>query len=128
MAKYPGEYRVAVTTTGSPGSATGTGDTPPLFGFVDSITLDYHASAPATTTVDIDEVGGGARKILDKAASATDVTHRPRAQGQDTTGADIAGFYDRIALVGRPLRVTVAASNALTDAIVATIVVIPYDL
>jgi hypothetical protein len=118
------EYVVSVTTTGSAGSATGSADTPSLDGEVIAVRLDYHASAPASTKVDIDEVGGSARKILNKAASATDVTHFPHQAVQDNTGAAITGGYERFLLDGRKLRVTVTLSNALTGAVVATILVL----
>ncbi len=117
------EIQVRVTTTGSAGSATGTGDSEPITGEVVSVGLNYHVDAPNTTTVDLDELGGNSRKILDKAASKTDVIHHPRQLMQDTTGADQAGVYERIALVGRKIRISVAACDPLTNALVATIVV-----
>jgi len=95
------EYQVAVTTTGSAGSATGTADSNPITGELLAVFVDYNASAPATTTVDLDEVGGAGRKLLDKAANATDVTHYPRVLMQDNTGANLTGVYERFALAGR---------------------------
>jgi hypothetical protein len=112
---------VSVTTTGSAGSATGAANTPPIWGYIKSVAIDYHASAPNTTTVDLDEVGGNARKILDKAGSATDVAHYPSEQMQDNTGSAITGMYRDFYIDGRPITVTLAASNALTGAAVVTI-------
>lgn len=114
-------YVLRVTTTGSAGSATGTADSIPLYGLLMAVHIDYHASAPATTTVDIDELSGGSRKLLDKAASATDVTHYPRVQVQDNTGAAISGAYEPFFLNGIPVRCSVAASDALTDAVIVRI-------
>lgn len=117
------EYSVSVTTTGSAGAATGTATTEPINGELVAVRIDYHASAPNTTTVDLDEVGGAARKLLDKAGSATDVTHYPRVLMQGNTGSDLTGIYERYALAGRAVRVTVAASDALTAAVVVTLLV-----
>ena len=117
------EYQVVVNTTGSAGSATGTADSDPIAGELLAVYIDYAGTAPGTTTVDLDEVGGAGRKLLDKAASATDVTHYPRVQMQDNTGANVAGVYERFALAGRKVRVSVAASNALSPAVTVTLLV-----
>jgi len=117
------EIVVRVTTSGSAGAAGGNAESPPIAGEIVAVHLNYDASAPATTTVDVDEVDGPARKVLDKAASTTDVTHYPRVQMQDNTGTPVAGVYERFVLGGRKLKVTVALSNALTDAVVATIII-----
>jgi hypothetical protein len=113
-----GFYKVNVVTTGSNGAATGTADINVKSGdAMLAVYVDYGASAPATTTVDIDEVGGFARKVIDLAASATDKTIYPRVQAQDATGANITGEYLPIVLSSPRLRVTVAASNALDPAV-----------
>jgi len=122
------EYRVAVTTTGEAGSATGSANSETINGEIHAVHIDYNASAPDTTTVDIDEVGGAARKILDKAASKTDVTHYPRVAVEDNTGTGVTydgsnEIYEPFALAGRKLQVAVAASDELTDAVVVTIIV-----
>lgn len=111
-------YIVRVTTAGSAGSATGTADSEPIYGSLSAIKVDYNASTPATTTVSIAEVGGLGRTVLSKAASATDATHYPVIQAQDTSGSNITGQYQPIRLTGERLRVTLALSNALTDAAV----------
>lgn len=117
------EISVLVTTTGTAGAATGTADSEPIHGEIVAVKLDYHASAPVTTTVDLDELGGAARKILDKAASNTDVVHYPRVLMQGITGADLTAWYERHVLAGRKVRVTVALSDALTGAVTATLIV-----
>lgn len=49
--------KVTVTTTGSAGSAAGTGDTEVVVnGRVSRVDVNYHASAPATTDVTIAEI------------------------------------------------------------------------
>ncbi len=117
------EITVPVTTVGGAGAAVGTAESEPINGEIVSVRVDYHASAPATTTVDVDEVDGPARKILDKAASATDVVHYPRLLMQDTTGSNLTDIYERIALAGRRVKVSVAASNALAPAVTVTLTV-----
>ena len=117
------EYAVQVTTTGSAGSATGNTTSPTINGLVHSVSVDYHASTPGTTTVDLDEVGGMGRKLLDLAGANTDITYYPRLLAQGGTGANLTGIYDRQAIAGRPIKVTVAASDALTNAVVVYIVV-----
>jgi hypothetical protein len=117
------EVRIPVTTTGTAGAAAGSANSPLLRGEVMAVKVDYNASAPVTTKVDVDEVGGAARKILNKAASATDATHYPRIQAQDTSGANIAGIYDRITLHGRKIKISISLSNELTDAVVVTLLI-----
>jgi hypothetical protein len=114
------EYRVIVTTAGSAGAASGTGTSEPINGAIESVTVDYGA-APATTTVDLDEVDGPARKILDLAAGNTDGTRYPRVQMQDNTGAALTGIYESFKLAGRKITVTVAAAN---DANIITVTII----
>lgn len=111
------EIRIPVTTTGSAGSASGTEDSEPITGFLMYARIEYH-SAPSTTTVDIDEVLSGAlgRKLLDKAASNTNVTHYPRHEMQNNTGTGV-GLYQPEYLAGRPVRVTIALSDALDPAV-----------
>lgn len=117
------ERVIRVTTTGSAGAAGGNAESQPIAGEVVAVHVNYDPAAPATTTVDIDEVDGPARKILDKAASNVDVTHYPRQQMQDNTGAPVAGIYERFVLGGRKLKATVALSNALVDAVVVTVII-----
>lgn len=117
------EYTVPITTTGSAGAAQGSGYTPAINGAIVSIRLAYHASAPATTKVDADEDGGMARKVLNKAASNTSVTHYPRQLMQDTAGVNLTAWYERIVFAGRKLKITVTLSDALTNALVAIVLV-----
>lgn len=117
------EITVPVPTTGTAGNATGNQSSPPIRGEIVAVFVKYDPAAPATTTVDVDEVEGPARKILDKAASNTSVTHYPRTQAQDTTGANIAGIYDCIVLGGRKVKVTVAASDQLSPAVTVTLII-----
>lgn len=111
---------VLVTTTGSAASATGSGTSAALTGFLLDIFLDYHASAPATTDVTIayDEPDNG--NITVYSNSATDVLLMPRKNAVDVAGAAISGVYDLYPLNGR-VTVSVAGSDALTNCVTARI-------
>lgn len=117
------EVQVTIDTTGTAGSATGSGLSDTMNGTLLAAHINYHASAPATTTVDLDEVGGAGRKLLDKAGSNTDVTHYPRVQMEGTTGSGLTGIYEPFALAGRKVLVSVAASDELAAAVVVTLIV-----
>lgn len=119
------EYVLKVTTTGSAGSATGSASTEmPIRGAIWEIKIDYHASAPNTTTVDIDEVDGMARKILDLAGANTDAVYRPRQVTHTNTGTAGTAYTEPFLITNRRLTVSVAASDALTDAVVVTLIVL----
>lgn len=117
------EYVLNVTTVGEDGAATGTAETElPVWGAVWEIIVDYHASAPNTTTVDVDEVEGAARKVLDLAAANTDAAYRPRQLPHGTTGTAGSAATEPILIQGRKLKATVALSDALTNAVVVRII------
>lgn len=114
-------YTIAVTTTGSAGSATGTADSVPIRGEIVSIKTDYHTSAPNTTTVTYTEFGGMGQAILSLSASNTDATHYPSTVVNNASGAAVTDASRPILLTGTKVRVAVASSNALTDAVVVTV-------
>lgn len=122
------EYIVKVTTTGAAGSAAGTGTTEAgVRGFIESIQVDYHASAPATTDVTIAEASNMARTLLTLTNNATDKIVYPRVQVHDTAGAALTldgtrANVARIYVPGVKLTVTLAQCDALTDAVVVRIV------
>lgn len=119
-------YTVAVNTTGSAGSATGTGAATehiPQGFFLDAY-LDYNASAPATTVVTITQTGH-ADKILTAPASATDVRIAPRQSLATRAGAAITNSHDLIPVNGT-LTVAVSASDALTAAATVTMRVLAF--
>lgn len=120
--------QIAVTTTGSDASATGAVNTiQPICGKIQKIRFDYHTSAPATTDVTITERVGSTdwETICTETDSATDVTRYPRRAVDDN--AESAVTYDGSNEIYEPyvvndyIRVAVAGSNALTDAVVVTI-------
>lgn len=110
-------YAVRVTTTGSDGSATGAGFTPPIAGLFIGGYFNFHASAPATTDTTVTDVATG-RTLLTLTDTATDVMHVTQKNATDSTGTAISGAYGYEPIDGE-VKVALAGSNALTDAIVA---------
>lgn len=105
---------VAVTTTGSAGSATGTGTLVTPSGWIEWLRYDFHASAPATTDVTLSYAdtppGGTIHATTD---TATDVTVFPRATCVNSANSAITNSYTRWP-AGEPITVSVAQSDALT--------------
>lgn len=113
--------RVDVTTTGTAGSAVGSGQTLPLPGVLGFIQVDYHASAPGTTDVTISEAGGPQRTILTLTNRNTDGIFYPNVSFTDGTGAAYAtASYGAWVLANTPITVSVAGCDALTDAVKVT--------
>lgn len=113
---------ISVTTTGAAGSATGTG-TGTAYGTLAGIVVNYHASAPATTTVVVKEtINGVDRTLLSLSAGNTDGYYNPQSPTHAISGgAAVASVYTPFRLSGSQITVTVAASNALTDAVQVTL-------
>jgi hypothetical protein len=117
--------RVAVTTTGSAGSATGNEDTEyAVNGKLYAVYLDYHASAPgATTDVTITQTEAPSQTLLTVTDNATDGWYFPREAVCGNTGTGLT--YDGTRTVNEAppvvgyLTVAVAQSNALTNCVVA---------
>ena len=109
--------QVSITTVGSAGSATGSGTTVPIKGFLLDVYLDYHASAPATTDVTISDPVFG--NLLVKSDNNADCKLAPREPLCDAAAA-ATGLYDLIP-INSALTVTVAQADALTNCVVATI-------
>lgn len=115
------DYKIKVTTTGSAGSATGTGTSrQPVRGLLTGVNIDYHASAPASTDVTIAESTGMSRTLLTRSNSATDGAFYPTAQQHDTSAATVTS-YTPFDIKGDYVTVTVAQCDALTDAVVVTL-------
>lgn len=110
-------YAVAVTTTGSAGSATGTATTDLIFGYLVDVYLDYHASAPSTTDVTISYATRGGN-ILAVASANTDALFHPRASLATNAAAAITNSYSRF-LLNDKITVAVAEADALAPAVTA---------
>ena len=120
------EYRIAVTTTGNAGSATGSAKTDnPVYGYVLGIHVNYHASAPATTDLDLTELAldqsTDRRTLLDLDDTNTDGMYYPAVEVQDSAGSGV-GSYWPVFIAGRYLQVALAQCDALTNAVVVTII------
>ena len=113
------EEKVSVTTVGDPGAATGYSVSAVMHGLLLDVYLNYHASAPGSTTdVTITHNVSGAT-ILAVANNATDGLHVPSTPVVDSANSAITGAAAHVVL-NQAVRVTVAESNALTGAVVAT--------
>lgn len=101
--------RVKLTATVATGETTATATSDAIYGLIMSIYIDY-TDVEATTTVDIDEVGGPARKVLDLAAGNTDAAYYPTVELQDNTGSG-TGSYGYMFIPGSKLTLSVANSD-----------------
>lgn len=110
------EVYIPITTTGSAGSATGSGTSAAINGVVYEIYVKYHASAPATTDVTISESGGAARTILTLTNVNTSGAKPAYVAVVDATGTALTSYIGR-ALAGRAISVSVAQCDALTNAV-----------
>lgn len=113
---------INITTTGSAGSASGTTTSGRIRGWLYAINVDYHASAPATTDITITEANSIGRTLYSKANSVTDVTVYPYIQATDTTGTALSGVYQPIYIDWSGVTVALAQCDALTNAVVVTLV------
>ncbi len=122
------EEIIKVTTTGSASSATGATNTPAAIeGKILAIYFDYHASTPNTTDVTVTErVGSVDRQtICVETSSTTDVMRYPRRAVEDN--AENTVTYDGTNEIYEPyvvtsqIRVAVAQADALTDAVVVSV-------
>jgi hypothetical protein len=89
-----------------------------------AVKLEYHASAPNTTDVTLSEVGGGGRTLLTVTNNNTSGSYYPTVEAQDSAGAGISGVRLPIALGGAGLKVEVAQSDALIEAVVAWLLIL----
>jgi len=114
-------HKIAVTTTGSDGSASGTGySTRAVNGEVRALRVDWGATAPAGTS-DISVVVESDDNrpevtLYSKEDSVTDAWVYPKVQSTGTDGNAISGEYQHPLANGR-LKVSVAGCNALTTAV-----------
>lgn len=112
-------YSVAVTTTGSAGSATGNGTSETMLGYLVDVFLDYHASAPSTTDVTIAFATRGGN-ILVATDTNTDTLFHPRVKAVDSAGAAITNSHDHV-LLNQAVTVSVAGADALAPCVTAYI-------
>lgn len=120
------QIALAITTTGSAGSASGTAVSPVFAGGARILRTwwDYHASTPATADVTLYETALGATLgLIDgKANSATDAVRYPRISDfHDTSGASLSANEqtERYCVpAGGTLTAALAQGDALTSAVI----------
>lgn len=115
-------YQIRCTTAGSAGSATVTAYSEEVIqGIVTAVKVDYNTPI-TTTTVVITEDGGMQQSILSVGAGAvTDIIRYPTAPAYTQANAAVSGVVVPIMLAGSKVKVVVALSDALTDAVIVTI-------
>lgn len=111
--------QLAITTTGSAGSATGSATSPIITGYIYDVYIDYHASAPNTTDVTIAYGTPAGGNILAKANSATDARYVPRQATCDNAASALT-WYEQFYINGT-FTIAVAQCDALTDAVTVTV-------
>lgn len=111
---------VSVTTTGSAGSATGSGTVPCVPGELAFVARNYHASAPGGTTDVTLTQTAEPTTILTVTNSATDAINCPSLTRVTTANAAITDSSAPLYIHGA-VSVAVAECDALTGAVVVTI-------
>lgn len=110
---------VTITTTGSAGSASGTGTLTTPAGYLEWVHFDYSGSAPATTDVTIAHTVPVTANILVRTDSATDALLYTSGAPVTVAGAAVTNGHVPVAIAG-PLSVSVAQCDALAAAVVVT--------
>lgn len=120
--------KVAVTTAGDDGDATGSAKTAhPVNGKLYAVHVDYHGSAPATTDVTIAQTEAPAHTLLTLTDENSDGMWFPREQVHSNAGVALT-LEGTEPLVEAPpvagnVTVSVAGANALTDCVVVRLFV-----
>jgi hypothetical protein len=109
-------YVVIVNTSGSAGAAAGNADSKPINGLLQSVFLDFNASAPGTTDTVVALKDGAT--LLSLSNTAGDAFVHPRARLVDSSNTAITDTQDRLPINGE-VNVAVSQSDALTPALTA---------
>src|SRR6185436_15560740 len=116
-----GRVSATFTTTGSDGSATGSGALPSFSGFLLDFFFDHSAGQAATTDVTIAHPVFG--NVLVASNSATDTYYPVLVNAKDATGTAISGVYVNLP-VDDALTVSIAqADNNETTTVYARFIV-----
>lgn len=109
---------VRVTTTGSAGSASGTGVTDHVIsGYFLGANINFHASTPATTDTTIRTTTAPTYNLLAVSNSATDAFIQVAGKPVDNANTAITNAHAPIPVNDR-ITVALAQADALTDAVV----------
>lgn len=116
---------IAVSTTGSAGSAAGNADSDVFIGEIVGIAINYDANAPATTDVVISDKRTGI-EILRVNNANSDVYKTPRSKAVDAANADLLssdanGVWATPYAVDRGVNVSVVQGNSITNHCVVTV-------
>ena len=122
----PVEVKIAVTTTGTAGSATGNTTSEILLqGYLLGFRVDYHATAPSSTDVVITSVlptGQPADTLLTLTDVNTDIPYRPVQRLVYDNTNTVTEFYTSTPLPNHKINVAVAGSNALTNCVTVWVI------
>ena len=114
------KHELAVSTTGSAGSATGSGILTVPYAELLALYVDYHADAPATTDLTISSPGNPASVTLLTLTNVNnDGWYYPKVQQQDSSGSAVSGGYSH-PLVHGSLLASLAGCDPLSNAVVIT--------
>jgi hypothetical protein len=117
------QYTIKVNTVGSAGSAAGaTALSLPIAGYLEAVKIDYNGSAPATTDVNVVDIGGIGRTLLIVSNSNTDTVYYPQPHVASPLGV-VSSSHTSTPYYLDPVRIQVgvAGCDALTDAVIVTI-------
>jgi len=118
------KHELKVSTTGSAGSASGSGSLALPLSELVAVHLNFHSSAPSTTDTTIKATGNPLElTILTLTNVNTDAWYYPKVQDDDDVGAAITGAYSDPVIHNKILNIDLAQCDSLTDAVVATIYV-----
>mgnify|MGYP001566107801 CR=1 FL=1 len=118
--------RIAVTTTGVAGSATGNTTSEAIVGQVLAVYVNWHASAPAGTSDIVVEGATSGVDLYAKLNAVTDVAKVPSLYGLDNASVALTGdVTPQRYCIAEGVKVTVSQSDALTNCAVVTIVYRP---
>ncbi len=114
--------RIAVTTTGSAGSATGTTTSKQIVGQVLGVLVQYNGSAPNTTDVTVEGATSGI-DLYAKSNANTSVAKVPSLYGVSAANAALTNdVTPQRYCVAEGIKVTVGGCDALTDAVVVWVI------
>lgn len=105
-------HAISITTSGSAGSATGSGDTSaPVNGRVLAIHVDLMASPGTTTDITISTKNAPTQTIITLTNVTADAWYYPRQLMDGVTGADLTAIYEALA-VDDYVSASIAQANA----------------
>lgn len=118
------KFEIKVSTTGSSGSASGSGHAAMPIGELVAVHLNFDATnAPSTMDTTLTAPGNPASlTILTLTDVNTDGWYFPKVQDHNNVGAAVTGSYSK-PLIHNGLDIAVAQADAGTDTVVATLYV-----